>query len=114
MSALEANEQLYIERLGTLHPQGYNEDSSEHGASDKGERGARDRAASGASGDVAAADGDGPRSTATAKEGKEFLDAAMGGRIDDLSAMFVANPSILHFRGHGLGQTALHWACARP
>jgi hypothetical protein len=51
--------------------------------------------------------------TANPTRGKEFLDAAMGGRVEDLAAMFLVNETIIHFRGTGLGQSALHWAAAK-
>jgi len=113
-TSLEANEQLYIDRLGTYHPGGYNEDPKvDSDADGRFRRGGESKyeslAANGADGSAASA----YKSTANAREGKEFLDAAMGGRIDDLIKMAAASPSIIHFRGAGLGQTALHWSCAK-
>lgn len=52
-------------------------------------------------------------SKAGKKEGRQWLDAAMGGRLDELRAMCLLEPTIIHFKGQGLGQTALHWACAK-
>ena len=129
-TALEANERLYIESLKTVHPKGYNEDDD--GDEDGGFKGATeqygrsrhssgygrsDRAATEGRRYTEGADGNGsasgPFCSATAKTGKEFLDAAMGGRIDDLGLMLMSNESLIHFRGMGLGQSALHWAASK-
>ena len=140
-TALDENERLYRERLGTVHPHGYNESdsaSSSLGGADRtkqrdesatgisnlyGSRGGRGGLGNGGAGGYGAGGKGGageetsrtdvPTCNATPKQGKEFLDAAMGGRLDDMSSMLAADPTIIHFRGLGLGQTALHWACGK-
>ena len=44
---------------------------------------------------------------------KSWLDAARNGHADELAALLASEPSLLHFRGVGLRQTALHWACTK-
>ena len=110
-ASLDSNEALYISRLSTLHPKGYNMDSM-HGSSHS------DAAhASGGSGthptegnETAESES---RCLASNKQGKAWLDAAMGGRVDELMQMIKDEPTLIHFQGSGLGQTALHWACAK-
>ncbi|KOO29919.1 hypothetical protein Ctob_014476 [Chrysochromulina tobinii] len=125
--SLEANERLYIESLQTIYPKGYNErpdgddtyveenkvtkkTSSMMGSN----KGTANPAESPGVAFGSVATGAGVQfCTANPTRGKEFLDAAMGGRVEDLAAMFLVNETIIHFRGTGLGQTALHWAAAK-
>lgn len=106
LPALDANEQLYIKTLGTLHPKGYNmapqtkKDGKDAGDGD--DDGEEDDPIE-----------EGPPCAASKNDGKLWLDAAMGGRVDELMAMHAQEASLIHYRGQGLGQTALHWACAK-
>ena len=125
--SLETNERLYIESLQTIYPKGYNErpdgddtyveehkvtkKTSSMMGSNKGTAISADSPGS-VFGSLATLAGV-PFCTANPKTGKEFLDAAMGGRVEDLAAMFSVNETIIHFRGTGLGQSALHWAAAK-
>lgn len=137
-TAVDANEQLYIERLGTTHPKGYNEETSRSKEAIQVDRRASKETVgmtatlySGASGGnkaVPAAGGKGADAAgaeteeveapdkeckAGRKEGRAWLDAAMGGRVDEMTSMLLLEPTILHFKGQGLGQSALHWSCAK-
>ena len=47
------------------------------------------------------------------QSGKAWLDAAKGGQIGTMKAMFAATPVILSYRQPGIGNSALHWAAAR-
>ena len=51
--------------------------------------------------------------TAAPAAGKAWLDAARNGHAKELAALFADEPTLVHFRGVGLGQTALHWACTK-
>ena len=51
--------------------------------------------------------------TAPAAAGKAWLDAARNGHARELASLLSDEPTLLHFRGVGLGQTALHWACTK-
>ena len=53
------------------------------------------------------------RCTAAASVGKAWLDAARNGQAKDLASLLTENPTIVHYRGVGLGQTALHWAATK-
>ena len=51
--------------------------------------------------------------TAPAAIGKLWLDAARQGRMNELMSLARDEPTLIHYVGVGLGQTALHWACTK-
>ena len=51
--------------------------------------------------------------TAPSPLGKAWLDLARQGRLREMQQMHEDEPSLVHFHGAGLGQTALHWACTK-
>ena len=51
--------------------------------------------------------------TADASTGKAWLDAARNGLAKELSSLLSEEPTLVHYRGVGLGQTALHWAATK-
>ena len=51
--------------------------------------------------------------TADAATGKAWLDAARNGLAREMASLLGDEPSLLHYRGVGLGQTALHWASTK-
>ena len=45
--------------------------------------------------------------------GKAWLDAARNGQLRELESQITDEPTLIHFHGAGLGQTALHWAASK-